>query len=238
MTIKVLHLYYDLMNLYGEYGNVKILEHHLKDIGVNVEVDRKTINDEISINDYDFIYAGAGTERNQMVVLEDLKKYKEDIKKYIDSGKYALLTGNSFEMLGKKIEKVEALNILDFEVSRTKDRMTSDVIFKSKYFKNEIVGFINKMSNITNNQNPLFEVLFGIGENENNDYEGIKYKNIYGTYLSGPLLVRNPEILRTLILGICEVKDRNFKCKINTYKNEEDGYSLVLAELMRRKLEK
>lgn len=238
MTIKILHLYYDLMNLYGEYGNVKILEHHLKDIGVNVEVDRKTINDEISINDYDFIYAGAGTERNQMVVLEDLKKYKEDIKKYIDSGKYALFTGNSFEMLGKKIEKVEALNILDFEVSRTKDRMTSDVIFKSKYFKNEIVGFINKMSNITNNQNPLFEVLFGIGENENNDYEGIKYKNIYGTYLSGPLLVRNPEILRTLILGICEVKDRNFKCKINTYKNEEDGYSLVLAELMRRKLEK
>lgn len=238
MTIKILHLYYDLMNLYGEYGNVKILEHHLKDIGVNVEVDRKTINDEISINDYDFIYVGAGTERNQMVALEDLKKYKEDIKKYIDSGKYALLTGNSFEMLGKKIEKVEALNILDFEVSRTKDRMTSDVIFKSKYFKNEIVGFINKMSNITNNQNPLFEVLFGIGENENNDYEGIKYKNIYGTYLSGPLLVRNPEILRTLILGICEVKDRNFKCKINTYKNEEDGYSLVLAELMRRKLEK
>ena len=238
MTIKILHLYYDLMNLYGEYGNVKILEHHLKDIGANVEVDKKTINDEISINDYDFIYVGAGTERNQIVALEDLKRYKEEIKKYIDSGKYALLTGNSFEMLGKKIEKVEALNILDFEVSRTKDRMTSDVIFKSKYFKNEAVGFINKMSNITNNQNPLFEVLFGIGENENNDYEGIKYKNLYGTYLSGPLLVRNPEILKTLILGICEVKDRNFKCKINTYKNEEDGYSLVLAELMKRKLEK
>ena len=238
MTIKILHLYYDLMNLYGEYGNVKILEHHLKDIGANVEVDKKTINDEISINDYDFIYVGAGTERNQAVALEDLKRYKEDIKKYIDLGKYALFTGNSFEMLGKKIEKKEALNILDFEVSRAKDRMTSDIIFKSKYFKNEVVGFINKMSNITNNQNPLFEVAFGIGENENNDYEGIKYKNFYGTYISGPLLVRNPEVLKTLILGICEVKDRNFKCKINTYKNEEEGYSLVLSELMKRKLEK
>ncbi len=237
MTIKILHLYYDLMNLYGEYGNIRILEHHLKDIGIDVEVEKKTIDDEIKMKDYDFIYIGAGTERNQAVALENLKKYKEDLKEYIDSNKYALFTGNSFEMLGKKIEKKEALNILDFEVLRTKDRMTSDVIFKSKYFKNEVVGFINKMSNVINNQNPLFEVLFGIGENENNDYEGIKYKNVYGTYISGPLLVRNPEILRALILGICEVKDKNFKCKINTYKNEENGYSLVLSELMKRKVE-
>lgn len=237
MVIKILHLYHDLMNLYGEYGNVKILEHHLNDVGVQVEVDKKSIGDEIAINDYDFIYIGCGTEKNQMIALEHLKKYKEEFKKYIDSGKYALLTGNSFEMLGKKIDKKDALNILEFNVSRTKDRVTSDVILTSKYFKNEVVGFINKMSNITNNHNPLFEVDFGIGENEKNDYEGIKYKNIFGTYVSGPVLVRNPEMLRTIMLGICEVKDKSFKCKVNTYQNEEDGYLLVLSELMKRKTE-
>lgn len=237
MIIKILHMYYDLMNLYGEYGNIKILEHHLKDAGIEVQIDKKTIGDDVKLNDYDFIYIGCGTEKNQMVVLEDLKKYKQDLKKYIDSGKYALLTGNSFEMLGEKIDKKEALNILDFNVSRTKDRITSDVILKSKYFKNEVVGFINKMSNITNNHNPLFQVDFGIGENEKNDYEGIKYKNFYGTYVSGPVLVRNPEMLKTIMLGICEVKDKNFKCKVNTYQNEEDGYLLVLSELMKRKTE-
>lgn len=232
MTIKILHMYHDLMNLYGEYGNVKILEHHLKDIGIEVEINKKTIGDNINLNDYDFIYMGCGTEKNQAIALEDLKKYKEDLKKYIDSNKFALFTGNSFEMLGKSIDEKEALNIFEFEVSRTKDRITSDVILKSKYLKNEVVGFINKMSNITNNQNPLFEVSFGIGENENNDFEGLKYKNIYGTYVSGPILVRNPELLKTLILGICEVKDKRFKCKVNTYKNEEDAYMLVLSELM------
>lgn len=238
MKLKLLHLYYDFMNLYGEYGNIKILEHHLKDIGIEVEVDKKTIGDEVHLLDYDFVYIGCGTEKNQEVVLKDFKKYKKDFKQYIDSNRYALLTGNSFEMLGKRINKKEALGILEFEVERLKDRKTSDVILKSKYFKNEVVGFINKMSDITKNQNPLFEVEFGIGENENSDYEGIKYKNLYGTYVSGPILVRNPEMLKTIILGICEVKDKNFKCKVNTYPNEEDGYLLVLSELMKRKTEK
>ena len=160
------------------------------------------------------------------------------MKKYINDNKYALFTGNSFELLGKRINKKEALGILDFSVLNTEDRMTSDVILKSKYFKNEVVGFINKMSNVINNHNPLFEVEFGIGENKNSDYEGIKYKNFYGTYVSGPILVRNPEMLKTLMLGICEVKDRDFKCKVTTYQNEEDGYLLVLSELMKRKTEK
>ena len=238
MTIKILHMYYDLMNLYGEYGNIKILEHHLKDAGIDVQIDKKTVNDEIKLEEYDFIYMGCGTERNQEIVLNDLMKYKADLKKYIDANKFALFTGNSFEMLGKKINEKEALNILDFETKRATDRITSDVIFKSKYFNNEVVGFINKMSTITNNQNPLFEVIFGIGENENNDYEGVKYKNLYGTYLSGPMLVRNPEVLKNLMLGICEIKDNQFKFKVKTYKNEEDGYALVLAELMKRKVEK
>jgi len=238
MKLKILHLYYDLMNLYGEYGNVKILEHHLKDIGIDVEVHKKTIGDEIIFQEYDFIYMGSGTEKNQDAVLSDLKKYKQDLKKYINDNKYALFTGNSFELLGKRINKKEALGLLDFSVLPLQDRVTSDVILKSKYFKNEVVGFINKMSNVINNHNPLFEVEFGIGENENNDYEGVKYKNFYGTYVSGPILVRNPEMLKTLMLGICEVKDRDFKCKVNTYQNEEDGYLLVLSELMKRKTEK
>lgn len=238
MKLKILHMYYDLMNLYGEYGNVKILEHHLKDIGIDVVVDKKSVGDEINFQEYDYIYMGSGTEKNQDVVLSDLKKYKQDLKKYINDNKYALFTGNSFELLGKRINKKEALGILDFSVLSLQDRVTSDVILKSKYFKNEVVGFINKMSNVINNHNPLFEVEFGIGENENNDYEGVKYKNFYGTYVSGPILVRNPEMLKTLILGICEVKDRDFKCKVNTYQNEEDGYLLVLSELMKRKTEK
>ena len=46
--------------------------------------------------------------------------------------------------------------------------------------------------------NPFFKVELGIGENENNDYEGVKYKNFYGTHVSGPILARNPELLEKM----------------------------------------
>ena len=51
-------------------------------------------------------------------------------------------------------------------------------------------------SKMYHNMNPFFKVKFGIGENENNDYEGVKYKNFFGTHISGPVLVRNPEFLQ------------------------------------------
>ncbi len=226
--MKILHWYYDVMNLYGEYGNIKILEKHLRDQKENVSIDKKTVGEEVDILKYDFIYIGAGTEKNQEIVLEDIKKYKNEIKEYIESDKIFLATGNSYELFGNLIDKREALKIFDFEVERTKDRVTSDVIYTSEYFKEKVVGFVNKMSVITYNLNPLFKVEFGIGENENNDYEGVKYKNFYGTYISGPLLVRNPEVLKTLVKKLC----KNYS-EIK-YENEEQGYELVVKELSKR----
>ena len=226
--MKILHWYYDIMNLYGEYGNVKILERHLKDQDIDVIVDKKTLGDEVNLDEYDFVYIGCGTEKNQEAVLEDIKKYKDEIKSYIESDKIFLATGNSYEMFGNLIGKKEGLKIFDFEVERAKDRITSDVIYSSEYFENKIVGFVNKMSNITYNLNHLFKVEFGIGENENKDYEGVKHKNFYGTYISGPLLVRNPEILETFVKKLSS----NYK-KIE-YTNEEEGYKLVLNELLKR----
>lgn len=234
MEIKILHWYYDIMNLYGEYGNIKILEKHLKDQKLEVVVEKKTVKEDVKLDDYDFIYIGAGTEDNQMFVLQDMIKYKTQLKDYIDSEKVALFTGNSYEILGKSIDEVEALGILDFETKRLKDRVTSDVIYKNKFLKKRVVGFVNKMTNIVHNLNPLFEVEFGIGENENKDIEGIKYKNLYGTHVSGPILVRNPEILEMIVRMICMKKDRNIIYKRKEYKNEKDGYELVLNELKNR----
>ncbi len=234
MVVKILHWYYDIMNLYGEYGNIKIIEKHLQDQGVQSIIDKKTVNEHINLDEYDFIYIGAGTEDNQTFVMNDMKKYAEALKKYIDSEKVALFTGNSYEMLGKKINEEEALGIFDFETKILEDRITSDVIYKSKFFKNRAVGFVNKMTNVTHNLNPLFEVEFGVGENQNNDTEGIKYKNLYGTHLTGPLLVRNPEILEKTVRLICMQKDRNYVCKKIKYTNEKEGYELVLNELKNR----
>lgn len=235
MQVKLLHLYYDIMNLYGDYGNVVILKKYLEDQGASVVLDKKTIGDEINVKEYDFIFIGSGTERSLDRVLLDLSKYKDDIKEYIDEKRILLATGNSFEMFGKSIDSKEALGIFDFEVKRDKDRTTSDVIYKSQYLKKEVVGFINKGTKMYHNMNPFFEVEFGIGENENNDYEGVKYKNFYGTHLSGPVLARNPDFAMTIVAEIMKDVKTNFKLKKVNYQNEIDGYELVLSELRKRK---
>ena len=132
MKINILHLYYDLLNLYGEYGNVLIMQRHLEDQGFEVEIDKKTIGDDIDFNKYNFIYMGCGTEKNIDFVLEDLKRYVDEINLALENKKVFLCTGNSFEMFGKYIDKKEGLSIFDYETTRLSDRMTSDVIYKSK----------------------------------------------------------------------------------------------------------
>lgn len=233
MEIKLLHLYYDIMNLYGEYGNIKILEEHLKDQGFNVIVEKKTVNEEINLEQYDFIYIGSGTEKNQDIILKDIQRYKDNLKKAIEE-KVILLTGNSYEILGKHINKKEALDIFDFEVQSAENRITSDIIAKSDVFENKIVGFVNCMNYIENNRMPLFKIEFGVGQNKESKEEGIIYKDLIGTHLIGPILIRNPEILKKIIEKICLKKDKDFNYNEIEYIDEERGYELVLNELEAR----
>lgn len=231
MEIKLLHLYYDIMNLYGEYGNIKILEEHLKDQGFTVTVDRKTLGEEKELENYDFIYMGCGTEKNQMCIVQDFKKEKDTLSKLIEDGKNILFTGNSYEILGKKINDEEALGIFGFETENVSKRITEDVICTSNLLENKVVGFINNMSKVTNIQDSLFKVEWGIEDQT----EGIAYKNLIGTHIIGPILIRNPELLRLLITRICTKKDEKFEYKDIEYKDEYEGYELVLKELETRK---
>ena len=235
MEIKLLHLYYDIMNLYGEYGNLKILERHLIDQGINVTLEKKTIGEDIDFSNYDFIYIGSGTEKNQMLILEDMKKHASEFKAYINNNGFALLTGNSYEIVGQSINDIAALGLLNFKTKILDKRITTDVIYTTSLIHSKVVGFINNMSNIENNEVPLFNVDFGVGENSSSKQEGIRLNNLYGTHVIGPLLVRNPEFLKFIITELCTSKDKNFKYKDLEYPDEYESYKLVLSELEARK---
>lgn len=232
MEVKILHLYHDIMNLYGEYGNIKILEKHLKDQEIDVTIDRKSIGEEKKFESYDFVYMGCGTEKNQKAILQDLLNDKEQFINEVENNKVMLFTGNSFEILGKTIDDNNALGLLNFETKCQEKRITTDVICTSEIFKNKVVGFINTMSNVSNNENTLFKYEYNTA---NLVDDGIIYKNVIGTHLIGPLLIRNPEILKYLIEKICTKKDENFKLKEIEYTEEKEGYELVLNELENRK---
>lgn len=195
MTIRVAHLYYDLMNLYGEIGNLKVIEYQLKKQKINVTIDKLSLNDKIEFEKYDLIYIGSGTKKSTLLVLEDLKKYKQQVKEYIENNKFMLVTGNSINVFSKKIGDTEALNIFDFNISYSNARLVGDVILDN------IIGFQNRDTLIENNNNPIF----------NNSEIGIHYKNFYGTYIIGPLLIRNPNFSQKFTKNLIISKKNDFK---------------------------
>ena len=203
MEINILHLYYDLLNLYGENGNIKALKKHLEEQNIKVNIEFLTLNDKIDFKKYDFVYIGSGTEKNLNLALKDLIKYKKSIKEYIENNKFFLATGNSIVLFGKTLKENnithKCLEIFDYESKKEDFRMVDQVVFNMPLIKTKIIGFQNQSYTTKNIKNPLFEVIRGVGSYPNSEYEGLHYKNFYGTYVIGPLLVRNPNLLSYII---------------------------------------
>ncbi len=233
MIITIAYLYYDLLNLYGENGNIKVLKKQLEDQGIKTIVKFLTIDDELNFNDYDFVYMGMGTENNQKMALHHLIKYKNDIKNYIESNKYFLCTGNALELFGKHIldqqrRKIKTLNLFSYQTIIEEFRMVDEALFKSSLWEEPFLGFQNQSGCIKGIKEPLFQVIKGIGSYPHSETEGIKYKNFYGTYLIGPLLVRNPHFLKYLISNLILSKNKNFKFKKFNLKFEMTAYNNFL----------
>lgn len=231
--MKILHLYYDIMNLYGEYANVSAMSRILTNSGIDCTVDKLTIGDRAVLSEYDFIYIASGTEKNQRVVLDDFINYRAQLKEYVSSGKTALLTGNAFEMLGAKIEdaqgnRFEGLRLFDFKVKeQNKTRETADAIFEADFLSRPLVGFVNKCSEIEGVKNPLFSVKMGLGNKSGDSREGVRLNNLLGTHLTGPVLIKNPYFLE-YIAGIVAGET---KLSSEHLEYERKGYEITLSEL-------
>ena len=201
--IKVLHLYYDLLNLYGENANVRALTKAFENQDINVIVDFKSIDEKININDYDFIYLGSGSDENLNIANKDFKKYINDFKKYIDNNNFVLATGNSLDLFA---------NVLDFNTKKIDFRIVGEQVYTFDGIKQLVIGFQNRDSVINDvNEQALFDVNEGTGYEPKINKEGIIKNNFYGTYLLGPLLIRNPYLLKYIVKKVLENKGLEYK---------------------------
>lgn len=197
--MRIIHLFADLCNLYGDYGNVCALKRALENKGQNVEIEYQSIDDAIDISGADFVFIGSATERNQKVVLEYLQGYKDNIKTALDNGTVILATGNSFEIFGQSVTdcdgvKHEGLSFFPYETIEGKERIVTDSLCDTSLCGGDIIGFVNKASLTTGATSPLFDVKQGSGNGKDDSQEGVHYGNFYGTHLIGPVLIRNPQL--------------------------------------------
>ena len=160
MELNILHLYPDLMNLYGEYANLAVLRRHLGVMGVQTAVETAAPEDTPDFRTADMIYMGAGTERRQKAALTALTPYASEVKAAAERGAVLLFTGNAMTLLGASVTDAAGkvwpgLGLAEYTTVETEKRVPVDVIAAPALWDAPAVGFMNKCSTTEGIISPL-----------------------------------------------------------------------------------
>ena len=211
MNITIGHLYPDLLNLYGDRGNIQCLKKRCEWRGIRAEVKEFRSGDKVDFQDLDIVLLGGGSDREQMIVCNKLKEIREDFKAYVESDGVVIAVCGGYQLLGKYYKTdagmIEGLNLVDIYTEQEEGRLIDNIVLDSDLVDMPVVGFENHGGRTYLNGNkPFGKVLYGAGNDGKSGYEGVVYKNVIGTYLHGPLLPKNPQVSDYLIQKALERK--------------------------------
>ena len=209
MELKILWMYHDLMDLYGDKGNIETLRYRASKRGINVVVDTCTLQEKGNIEDYDIFFLGGGADKEQTLIYKDLLARKESILKAQESGTAFLLICGGYQLFGQYYldqdgQKIDGLGIYDYytESSDRDHRCIGNIVVKTNIHDKEVtvVGFENHGGQTKAVSNPFGKVLVGHGNTYKGEYEGYMDAQTIATYMHGPLLPKNPAIADEVIL--------------------------------------
>lgn len=217
MTYRILYLYPDLLDLYGDSGNIEIIKYRLSQRNIECIIDKYSISDEKpNFLDYNLIFMGGGSDKEQQILSEDLVKYKEDIKEAVEKGVFVLLICGGFQLFGKYYKDsegniIDGLGIFDYYTvsGSRKKRNVGNIIIESNIngVSTKVIGFENH-AGITKDIGSYFGKILYKNKNNNEQYEGFMIDNVIGTYLHGPLLSKNPIVADYIIKKGLEYKEK------------------------------
>ena len=211
MKLTIGHLYPDLLNLYGDRGNIQCLMKRCLWRGIEAETIAFELDDNIDFSNLDIVLLGGGSDREQMLVCEKLKEIQKDFKEYVEQGGVVIAICGGYQLLGNYYKTdmgtIEGLSLVDMYTEQGEDPLIDNIVLQSELFDMPIVGFENHGGRTFIGENkPLGKVLYGSGNDGKSGYEGVVYKNVIGTYLHGPLLPKNPQLADELILRALKKK--------------------------------
>ena len=214
MKLKICHLYPDVLNLYGDGGNIRCLTQRLAWRGLEAELVKMPIGSQGSLSDADLIFIGGGQDFEQQVLLEDLHTGRDrELRAAIEDGVTVLAVCGGYQMLGAYYEthdgqRCDFIGALDLYTVGAKKRMIGNYMFRcaGELGGMTVVGFENHSGRtlLGSGVEPLGTVLAGFGNNGEDGTEGAHYKNVFGTYSHGPMLPKNPEFADLLLRSALE----------------------------------
>ena len=204
--LTIVHLFPELLNLYGDGGNVIALTRRLQWRGLPVEVREIGMGDAMDFSQADIVFIGGGADREQMIVKDAMVARKSELSAYVADGGVLLAVCGGYQVLGHSYAMddvvVEGLGVIDMETVRGEGRLIGNAVIQSDICDAPIVGFENHGGRTTlgPDAKPLGRVLGKtFGNNGEDGFEGVHQGNLIGTYLHGPLLPKNPQVADYLI---------------------------------------
>jgi len=228
-NLKIGWLYPELMNIYGDRGNIIVLEKRCEWREIETEVLMLNVGfSEAKLTECDIFIMGGAQDKQQKAVAHDLSKKKNILRKMIRQGIPGLYICGAYQFLGKYYEeangeKIPGLGIFDLftkNPGETHPRLIGNLAFESSALNYRLLGFENHggRTYLGKNIEPFGKIIKGYGNNGEDKTEGARYKNSFGTYLHGPILPKNPLFADYLIEKSLEIK---YKEKISLKKLDD-----------------
>lgn len=219
LELRIAHLYPDLLNIYGDFGNVLTLQKRAQWRDIEVEVVKITAGSVINSDDFDLFFAGGGQDNQQIIAANELIKNGAELLKAAHNNKPMLAICGAYQLFGKyyltaERHKLKGISILDVHTLAGKNRFIGNVTAIADFLPvRTIVGFENHsgLTYLGETAKPLFKIKAGKGNNGLDKTEGARYRNVFGTYLHGPILPKNPHFCDYLLQLALNTK---YKCKI------------------------
>ena len=202
MELNICHLYPDILNLYGDRGNIITMKRRLEGRGIKVNIDECSIGQPLDADKYDLFFIGGGQDFEQEVLLRDLSSGKaQDIRTAVEEEKTFLAICGGYQMLGEYYKtwdgvQLDFIGAIGVHTIGAKERMIGNYMFRTTPESGDtvVVGFENHSGKtyLSEQVAPLGMMLSGNGNNGEDKTEGARYKNVFGTYSHGSLLPKNP----------------------------------------------
>jgi len=244
MTLRICHLYPELMNLYGDRGNIIALSKRAEWMGISPRVEAATLEEHRDFTEYDLLFVGGGQDKEQKLICIDFQKVKgKAIAEAIEAGVPALAVCGGYQLLGKYYktgpgEVLPGVGVLDAWTIAGNKRFIGNVVIESDLSgtPRTVVGFENHSGQtfLGPGVRALGRVKRGFGNNGQDGYEGCVYKNCMGTYLHGSLLPKNPWLTDHLIERAMERKYGGFKPPLLDDRIEEQAHEAAIRRARQR----
>jgi CobQ-like glutamine amidotransferase family enzyme len=209
-TFTVGWLYPDLMNIYGDRGNILTLLKRAEWRGYEAKVVELGRGTTSHMDEVDVFFFGGGQDREQALVYEDLLEFKQPpLERAVSNGVVVLAVCGGYQLLGHHYqtadgEKFPGIGMIDVKTEAGKKRFIGDVVIDSEIETlnpKTLVGFENHSGRtyLGPKARPLGRTRLGYGNNGSDGTEGCLQGTVLGTYLHGSLLPKNPHLADYLI---------------------------------------